>query len=107
MMMGGAVWVFLSTNILVTKSRDLSVFIPHVFESIFIEIENNTNNQKPIIIGVIYRPNTPPRADLDKSIESISTIIDRIASTNRKAIIMGDLNIDLLKYGSHNKTDVR
>ena len=36
----------------------ISVFIPHRFESVFIEIVNKT--ERNIIVVVIYRPNTEP-----------------------------------------------
>jgi len=43
--------------------EDLRVFIPHVYESLFIEMENECDAK--LIAGVIYRPNTSPRADVD------------------------------------------
>jgi hypothetical protein len=57
---------------------DLSVFIHHVFESLFIEIISsfksfiigviyrpNISSFKSSIIGVIYRPNTASKANVD------------------------------------------
>jgi len=35
--------------------EDLSIFIPHVYESLFVEVENESH--KKIIAGVIYRLN--------------------------------------------------
>ena len=37
--------------------------MPHVFESLSIEVISNTN--KNTIVGVIYRPNTEHKADMD------------------------------------------
>ena len=41
----------------------MSVFIPNVCETLFIEITNN--NGQNVIVGVLYRPNTEPLADID------------------------------------------
>ena len=83
---------------------DLSVFIPHVFESLFIEIisSSKTNNN---IIGTIYRPNTQPKADIDIFTSTMLDIMDTINNEKTPCVIMGDFNIDLLKYNSHNKTN--
>ena len=54
------------------RREDLSIFIPHAFEYIFFEVQANQN--KPIIVGVIDRPNSPPLADLDLLMSKILTI---------------------------------
>jgi len=59
---GGGVGIFVRNEIQFKIREDLSIFLPHVFESIFLETESKTKNT---IIGVIYRPNTLPRADLN------------------------------------------
>ena len=41
---------------------DLYIFIPHIFELLFIEILLNDKN---ILVATIYRPNTYPHAELD------------------------------------------
>ena len=55
--------IFIKETIDYKIRNDLSVFIPHVYESLFVEITSNIG--KNMIIGVIYRPNTFPRADVD------------------------------------------
>ena len=82
---------------------DLSVFIPHIFESIFIEIIPKFG--KHTIIGVVYRPNSFPRADIDIFNSTLLEVLEHVTSENKIGILMGDMNIDLLKYGSHDKTD--
>ena len=81
---------------------DISVFIPHIFESIFIEIQSKHTN---VIIGTIYRPNTPPKADLDIFENTLSELMHTIKHANKNVVIMGDFNIDLLKFEMHNKTN--
>ena len=57
------------------------------------------------IIGVIYRPNTQPRADMDVFSVTLYEIMDMINMENNFAIMIGDFNIDLLKYNIHDKTN--
>jgi hypothetical protein len=58
----GGVGLFVKDNQNVKIRNDLSVFIPHVFEFLFIEF---VSSSKSSIIGVIYRPNTAPKANVD------------------------------------------
>ena len=80
---------------------DLSVFIPHVFESIFIELHIN---KKSILVGVIYRPNTPPKADIDIFTHTMHDIQNILSRDKKETLIMGDMNIDLLKCTTHVKS---
>lgn len=96
----GGVGMFIKSNINFQIRKDLSIFIPHVIESLFIEIKNKKN----IILGVIYRPNTPPRADTNTCIENILSIVKVINKENKIGYLMGDFNLDLLKYITNNTT---
>ena len=58
----GGVGMYIKETHQFSERSDLSIFIPHIFESIF--IETHINN-KTIIVGTIYRPNTPPKADIE------------------------------------------
>ena len=80
----------------------MSVFIPHVYESLFVEIENQMGRNA--VLGVIHRPNSEPRADLDIYTTTMFDIMD-IISKERKNCVLGDMNIDLLKFESHRKTN--
>ena len=64
---------------------DLSNFIQHVFESIFFEIIRRPNLNKPVIVGVIYSPNTQPRANFDLSINYILEIQGKISNESKLA----------------------
>ena len=98
----GGVALFIKENIPFKIRDDLSVFIPHIFESLFVEI--NSQNGKSII-GIIYRPNTAPKADLDIFTNTLNDILDIINTERKHSIIMGDMNIDLLKIDVHQKTN--
>ena len=47
--------MFIKDSIKYKIRDDLSVFIPHVFESLFVEVDRQ--HAKSTIIGTIYRPN--------------------------------------------------
>ena len=79
------------------------MFIPHVIESVFFEIQ--INERKTIIVGVIYRPNTQPRADIDIFMQTIIEIQSIIKEENKISYLMGDFNIDLFKVNTHAKTN--
>ena len=97
----GGVGIFLRDCYNYNKRMDLSIFIPHIFESVFIEIKHNRKN---IIIGTVYRPNTFPKADLDIFGQSMNDLLELLAGENKEIYIMGDMNIDLLKLSEHWKT---
>jgi len=80
-----------------------SVFIVHVYESLFVEVIPKCG--KSIILGVIYRPNTFSLADIDIFNNSLLAVMDKINIENTKGVIMGHMNINMLKYGSHHLTD--
>ncbi len=58
----GGVTLFIKQSIQYKIREDLSIIDAHVFESLLIEVKSQ--NTKSLIIGVIYRPNTAPRANI-------------------------------------------
>jgi hypothetical protein len=56
-----------TTYPVVTERNNLGIFIPHVIESVFIEVQSH-KSERPIIIWTMYKPNSPPKADLAKCI---------------------------------------
>ena len=68
----GGVGLFINENVNCIKRDDLSIFFLHVMETMFVEIQYKYS--KPIIVGVFYRPNTLPRADLDLFISNLLEI---------------------------------
>ena len=80
-----------------------SVFIPHVYESIWIKIKMKHGPDK--IIGNVYRPNTAPLADLERSIEIHNQTIDNSLSNNSHERcdiqILADFNINMLNFETH------
>jgi len=76
--------------------------MPNICESLFIEIHCKNRN---IIIGTIYRPNTPPKADIDVFIYTMQELQQHLNDQHLDTFILGDINIDLLSYNKHNRTN--
>ena len=56
-----------------------------------------------IIIGYIYRH---PNMDLDKFNDNyLNTLLDKISKENKSVFLLGDFNVDLLKYDKHAPTN--
>jgi hypothetical protein len=70
------------------------------FEAIWIEIEGN--NKQNMTCGLVYRH---PNGDLDSFQNYLNSAIDKIHRQNKQCIVMGDFNLDLLKFESHAGTD--
>jgi len=97
----GGVGIYVNNSLQYKHRPDLSLFIKHVFESTVIEI---AFGKKHILIGSIYRPNTYPHADLDIFMHNMNELQSILAAENKDVYIMGDVNIDLLKFRDHSKT---
>ena len=85
--------MFISTNIKYKVRQDLNLFSGDILESIFIETRINGKNT---ITGTIYRP---PNNKYNEFELELSRILQKIDKVNKSCLLMGDLNIDLLKYG--------
>ena len=84
-----------------------SVFIPHVYESIWIKIKLPNGRYK--IIGNVYRPNTAPLANLQQAIEIHNQTIEKIQKNrlHSKCEIqtVGDFNVNMLNFETHSLTN--
>ena len=70
------------------------------FESIWTEIKNKKG--KNFLYGCLYRH---PNADTAKFMEYIESTLTKIDKNKYAVFLMGDFNIGLLKYESHNYTN--
>ena len=57
------------------------------------------------MFGVLYIPNSEPLADIDIFSNNLEEIMDIIQNENKYGLIMGDMNIDLLTFEVHRRTD--
>ena len=69
-------------------------------ESLFVEII--IPGEKNLLVGVVYRP---PNGDVNEFIEELSNTLSSPLSRNKKIIIMGDFNINLLSYDHDNSVN--
>ena len=104
---GGGVGCFIDENFEFEPLPQLSMFEKGVFESQFIKLK--TSKTKFSIIGNIYRGNSYPLADINKFneiLENLLTLIDSdpLLKKAEEVQIVGDHNIDLLKYKVHGHT---
>jgi len=66
---------------------------------VFVEIQNAPN--KNIIVGCLYRP---PNSNVSTFNETIGDLLKLLNAKKLPVYILGDFNIDLLKYNTHNPT---
>ena len=103
---GGGVGIYISDKLQFEILTDLATFVPGVYESQWIKIQSGGDNS--VILGNIYRPNTPPRADLKNALKLHSDILRQISSDsklrNLKLIVASDFNVDLLTFETNQLT---
>ena len=95
---GGGVGLYVSTHLKFKLRPDLNISNENLAESMFIEILRPTGN---IIVGVIYRP---PEQNVKLFIDAYNELLDKISLANKWVYIMGDFNLDLMKYQRHAMT---
>ena len=96
---GASIGLSIGSHLDFKQRTDLNFFNSDILESIFIEIiRPNLNN---IIIGTIYRP---PNADAQLSVFKLDELLNKLSKENKTSYLMGDFNIDILKYQQHNFT---
>ena len=61
------------------------------------------------IIGNVYRPNSAPKADLDKAIDIHNNILQHFQNNREfskcEIIVCSDFNVNLLNFETHRSTD--
>ena len=72
----GGVGIYVNSDMSYCRRDDLSICIPHVIETLFIEVK--LNETKSVILGVIYRPNTQPRPEIDVFTTKLADITAKI-----------------------------
>ena len=96
---GGAA-LYIAKNIKAIPRPDIK-FKMQLVESCWCEIAAG-KNKKTIIIGCIYRH---PTCDLEEFRAQLNDIIKTLNLNKYEIYILGDLNIDFLKYNSHLPTE--
>ena len=92
---GGAICAFIRDHIEFKIRNDINGITTgkHNVEFLFIEILNH--NSPNVIVGIIYRP---PNSKYDEFEKALREILSKVDRENKPYYLMGDFNIDLLKY---------
>jgi len=93
---GGGASLFINPNINYRERNDLILDCDHC-DSVFIEINSKSSN---IIVGIVYKPEY---VVFDDFINQLSRTLDTISNEKKTCYLMGDFNIDLLKYDNSPK----
>ena len=93
---GGGVGLYISNKFGYIIHEELNVK-SDVLKSLFVELMIPNGNN--ILIGVIYRP---PRSNVDAFLTIRQNLVQNPILTNKDVFLMGDFNIDLIKYISQN-----
>jgi exonuclease III len=98
---GGGVALYIKDTIKYKCRPELDILNDFI-ESKFVEIQNESNGiNKPVIIGVIYRP---PNTDTDAFNELINDTLMKINNENKCTYILGDFNINIMNSDTHAST---
>ena len=96
---GGAA-IYVNKALKAIPRPDLKIDLPLV-ESCWVEIDPN-NNRKHIMIGCIYKH---PTANVEEFTTKFDELLNQLNPNKYDMYIMGDMNIDLLKYHCHQQTE--
>ena len=80
--------------------NDLSRSTPNVTESLFIELKRG--GCKNLVIGCIYRHHTPIQTFINEYFKNALDVVNK--QTNKMCALIGDFNVDLIKYASETNT---
>ena len=95
---GGAL-LYIKNNLNYKLRPDLQIYKKKELETVFIEILQE--NKENVIVGCIYRhPCMSPQEFNDFYLKNLT---EKLRSENKEVILLGDFNIDLMKYET-NKT---
>ena len=105
---GGGIGIYIHERHRFNIINDLSLFEDNLFESLTIKID--TDQKKSFNISCVYRPNTPIQGmstndQLDYFIDKMSNLQATMSSYRGDSFIIGDFNLDLLKFETHIKTN--
>ena len=91
---GGGVGLFIRSDINCRLRQDLGIQASTgaIFENVFCECMG-VSGGKGVIVGVIYRQ---PGGDILAFLDSLEETLSKVANEGKPALIMGDLNIDVL-----------
>ena len=99
----GGTGFYLKNNITYVERPDLAIMSRGNFESSFIEVK--FPNKKNLIVGRLHRHPTSNISIDDFNDLHISPILQIISTEKKQCVLMGDFNVDLMKYDSHDDSN--
>ena len=94
-------YILVITYIAYKPRKDLNIYKSHELESTFIKIIKSKKLNK--VLGVLYRHPTIDANEFNN--KHVNELLDNIAKENKTISLLGNFNIDLLKYDSHTPTN--
>ena len=95
----GGTLLHISSSIKYKVCKDLNIYEAKELESTFIEIINK--NRKNCIIGCIYKH---PKMSIQDFDNILMLTLEKNLKESKDTYLMGDFNINLIYYDSHNPT---
>jgi hypothetical protein len=97
---GGGLAVYIKDEFNFKKRNDLAVPTEkqQLFDTLFIEI-SHPSYKSSIILGILYR--SPSYNSVEEFTSYLKNTFDLLSDENKEIILLGDTNIDLLKYGTN------
>ena len=97
----GGTLLYIRNHLSYKTRNDLNIYKSAELESTFIEIINHKKSN--IIVGCIYRH---PAMDLNEFNDyHLNELLHKLSSENKSLILVGDFNVDLMKYDNHHSTN--
>ena len=97
----GGTLLYIADHLAYQKRNDLNTYAKNYLESTFIEITNPSKTN--IIVGCIYRH---PTIDLNEfNCCYLNPLLKNLAKEQKTVFLLGDINVDLLKYEQHKTTN--
>ena len=73
-----------------------------ILENIFVELADKPAKKLNTLIGLIYRP---PNTDVELFNIHIGELLSKINNERKICYLMGDFNVDIMKYDAHKATN--
>ena len=93
----GRILLYINNKLSYKPRQDLCVYKSSELESTFIEIINPKKTN--IMIGCIYRHSTMNLNEFNDNYLNI--LLQKISKEKKNGVLLGDFNVDLLKYDKH------
>ena len=101
---GGGIGIYIKSKFSYNVLKDNSIFVDRIFESLAVEVSVNS---RKIYIGSMYRPGTKhPTLTYDENFKQFVELFTNFSSNLiplGNIYVMGDINLDLLKYSKCEK----